>query len=69
MEDERIAYVAPDVVDLGPFDALYGGDPCGPVGSVATGNCETGGVADEVCTADGSQATIGCVLNGSIAGT
>jgi hypothetical protein len=61
MEDERIAYVAPDVVDLGPFDALYGGEDCFPVGSVATGNCDSGGSATEDCV-DGNSADWTCVI-------
>jgi hypothetical protein len=57
MEKERIAYVAPAVVDLGPSDALYGGDECAPVGSVALENC-----------GDGGNAQTGCGPSGLIAG-
>jgi hypothetical protein len=53
-QEDRIDYVAPQVVDLGRVDALYGGDLCEP-GSAATDTCRTGYQAALVCDLVGSE--------------
>ncbi len=74
----KIKYEKPKGVDLGevaPVRGLTciapGNDPSAvpycPPGNVATGNCQTGTTANQVCWTSGSKAA-GCLSTGSIPG-
>ncbi len=65
---KRIDYVAPQVIDLGFPDSLYGQEAvCDPRGSSATQSCEAGPLASASCH-DGFGAQTACTPNGDSAG-
>jgi Fe-S cluster biogenesis protein NfuA len=65
---KKIEYVKPEILDLGPVAAAHGGQ-C-TIGSLnETGNCVSGGIANYGdCSGNGSSATAGHCLDGTIAG-
>lgn len=61
--EEKIQYVKPAILDLGPVTTAQGGF-CNPGSLNTNGDCETGGVAHGGGCAVGAEAGGGCATGG-----
>jgi hypothetical protein len=66
-KDNRIQYVKPKVLDLGPAASVFGAEDCAPGTNPSGTGCTVGVGASGNCSSTGTGAS--CVAPGSIAGT
>lgn len=68
MEQKRIDYIAPKIIDLGSSQSLYGQETCVPGSQAAGDGCQAGSLADGSCHVNGDGARTMCEEFGNSAG-